>query len=253
MTDRPDGDTHAGQKAAIQPAMAHHSSVGSTAGIPIPSLVRGQMAVMAENKSAILDLADREPFQDETFLQLRNFIEIQSFRCLWSLVPGSIDDEASPFNECSHAYLSATRALLLHMQGMRGDRSRVQALVDRIELQMAINNAALVLCRYSDEPFNTADVISPPGIPRIGCAVVLRCRRRVAVGAEPWPQGATSRIEDPAVPRVASPAPRPCPIVSSDADPPRPSSSLAIWNAVLEKSHCSSRLRLEPRCSGLGS
>jgi hypothetical protein len=147
--------------AAIQPAMAHHSSGGSTAGIPIPSLVHGQMAVMAENQSAILDLADREPFQDETFLQLRNFIEIQSFRCLWGLVPGSIDDEASPFNECSHAYLSATRALLLHMQGMRGDRSRVQALVDRIELQMAINNAGLVLCRYSDEPFNTADVISP--------------------------------------------------------------------------------------------
>jgi hypothetical protein len=147
--------------AAIPPAMAHHSSVGSTAGIPIPSLVHGQMTVMAENQSAILDLADQQPFQDETFLRLRNFIAIQSFRCLWGLVPGSVDDEASPFNECSHAYLSATRALLLYMPGMRGDQIRVRALIDQIELQMAINNAALVLCRYSDEPFNTADVISP--------------------------------------------------------------------------------------------
>ncbi|HWT97665.1 MAG TPA: hypothetical protein VN229_08610, partial [Terriglobales bacterium] len=76
-------------------------------------------------------------------------------------VPNSITDEASPFNECSHAYLSATQALLLHMREMKGDQSQVQALVKKIELQMLLHNASLVLCRFSDEPFNTADVISP--------------------------------------------------------------------------------------------
>jgi hypothetical protein len=145
----------------VPSAMAHHAGGGSTAGMPIPSLAHGQMAVIAENRSAILDLADRQPFQDEVFLKLRNFISVQYFSCLGGMVPGSLDDETSPFNECSHAYLSATRALLLHMRSMRGDQSRVLALIDRIDLQMLAGGTALILCRYSDEPFNTAQVIRP--------------------------------------------------------------------------------------------
>jgi hypothetical protein len=143
------------------PALAHHTTIGSTEGIAIPSLTHGQLAVIAENRAAILALADQQPFQDETFYRLRNFVDLQYLYCMWGLVPGSLEDEASPFNECSHAYLSASQALLLHMRKMQGNQTRVSALVDKIELQMLMNNAALVLCRYSDEPFNTADVISP--------------------------------------------------------------------------------------------
>ncbi len=151
----------AAMAAAIAPADAHRSIAGSTAGLPIPSLVHGQMAVIADNRAEILALADREPIQDETFQRLRNFINRQYFRCLWGLMPGSIDDEASPFNECSHAYLSATRALLLHMEGMPGDRARVRALIAKIDRQMIANSTGLMLCRYSDEPFNTADIVAP--------------------------------------------------------------------------------------------
>ena len=147
---------------AFNPAWAHRSSIGSGAGLPIPSLTHGQMAVIAENRADILALADRQPFpEDEVFYRLRNFISLQYLYCGWGLVPNSVTDEASPFNECSHAYLSATQALLLHMREMKGDQSQVQALVKKIELQMLLHNASLVLCRFSDEPFNTADVISP--------------------------------------------------------------------------------------------
>jgi hypothetical protein len=147
--------------ATVGPTAAHHVATGSADGIPIPSLTHGQMTAIADHRAAILDLADREPRQDETFFRLHNFINIQYAACLWGLVPGSLADEGSPFNECSHAYLSATQTLLLHMRDMPGDRTRVRALLDRISLEMLTNNASLVVCRYSGEPFNTADVISP--------------------------------------------------------------------------------------------
>lgn len=147
--------------ALTAPAFAHRTSVGSTAGIPVPSLTHGQMAVIADNRAAILDLADRQPFEDQTFLRLRNYYDLQYLACFRGLVPGSITDEESPFNECSHAYLSAARALLLHMSDMQGNQAAVRTLIKKIDLQMIANHTSLVLCRYSEEPFNTADVVMP--------------------------------------------------------------------------------------------
>jgi hypothetical protein len=145
-----------------QPALAHHTSIGPTTGLSIPGLTHGQMAVISEYRSQILALADRQPFDsDETFFRLRNYVDLQLFYCGWGLMPDSITDEASPFNECSHAYLTGLQALLLHMRSMRGDQSRVLALIDRIQLEMLAHNASMVLCQYSSEPFNTADHISP--------------------------------------------------------------------------------------------
>ena len=54
-------------------------------------------------------------------------------------------DESSPFNECSHAYLAATRALLLHLQTMPGDCTAVRTLIAKIEREMLNNNASLVI------------------------------------------------------------------------------------------------------------
>jgi hypothetical protein len=144
------------------PAAAHHTTIGPTTGISIPGLTHGQMAVIAEYRSQILDLADQQPFDaDETFFRLRNYVDLQLFYCFWGMMPDSISDEASPFNECSHAYLSGLQALLLHMQGMRGDQTRVDALIDRIQIEMLAHNASMILCQYSNEPFNTADHVSP--------------------------------------------------------------------------------------------
>jgi len=143
------------------PASAHRSAAGRTDGLPIPTLTHGQMAVIAENRPEILALADRQPFPDMTFWRLRNYVGLQYAACLWGLVPGSIADEASPFNECSHAYLSGVRALLLHMKTMPGDTAAAAALVDRINMEMLQKNASLVVCRFSEEPFNTAEIVGP--------------------------------------------------------------------------------------------
>jgi hypothetical protein len=78
------------------------------------------------------------------------------------MVLGSIADEESPFNECAHAFLSAGRALLLHLrEASSADHKAVDALIGKIELEMLINGASLTMCRYSDEPFNIIEVIFP--------------------------------------------------------------------------------------------
>ena len=153
------------------PAWAHREATGRQAptnAIVIPNLTHGQMAVIASNRAAILDLAARQMPTDPTMRRLEAFINLQFFECMWGMIPGSVEDEDSPFNECTHAYLAATRALLLHLQTMPGDRTAVQALIAKIEREMLEHNASLILCRYSDEPFNTANRISPhwANIPR---------------------------------------------------------------------------------------
>ncbi|MGO9941364.1 MAG: hypothetical protein ACLPIC_01100 [Rhodoblastus sp.] len=119
------------------------------------------MAVIAANKAAILELAARQTPTDPVMRRLEGYIHLQFFACMWGLVPGSLNDENSPFNECAHAYLAGTRALLMHLLAMPGDRAPVRALVDKIELEMLENGASLVMCRYSDEPFDTAEIIGP--------------------------------------------------------------------------------------------
>jgi hypothetical protein len=131
-------------------------------GIAIPSLTHGQMAVIADNLSAIRALASAQIGSDMTTWRLKDYLSLQSFACFWGLVPGSITDEASPFNECSHAYLAAARALLLHLRATpRADREAIDALISKIEAEMLVNGASLTLCRFSDEPFNTNEIVFP--------------------------------------------------------------------------------------------
>jgi hypothetical protein len=89
------------------------------------------------------------------------YIEIQRFACWWGVMPGSLDDEASPFNECSHAYLAAAKAVLLHMRTMKNETTRVGDLVSDIDATLVRNNLSLILCKFSGESFNTADLIRP--------------------------------------------------------------------------------------------
>jgi hypothetical protein len=150
--------------APTLPATAHHQSHAGPApddAILIPTITHGQMRVIANNRTAILALADRQVPTDRELRRLRGFIDIQFSACLWGRIPASLTDEASPFNECSHAYLAATQALLLHLQDMPGDRASAHALAEKIELEMLAGGTALRMCRYSDQPFNTAEVIAP--------------------------------------------------------------------------------------------
>lgn len=149
--------------AACQPAQAHGSKTGSrpVAGIEIPSLTHGQMAVIARYRRDILGFAARQPNPDMGFQRILNYANIQFSYCLWGLMPGSLSDEESPFNECSHAYLSAASQLLLRMRDMPRPQPQLMALADRIELDMIEGGSSLVLCRYSQESFDTANVIRP--------------------------------------------------------------------------------------------
>ena len=99
---------------------------------------------------------------DLTTWRLEDYLNLQSFACLWGIVPGSITDEESPFNECAHAYLAAGRALLLQLAHEPGaDHKSIDALISKIEVEMLADGASLNLCRYSDEPFNTNEIIWP--------------------------------------------------------------------------------------------
>jgi hypothetical protein len=119
------------------------------------------MVVIAAHRAEILKLAADQTPTDSVQRRLQNYVELQYFACLRGMVPGAIEDESSPFNECSHAYLAGTKALLMHLLTMPGDRTAVRALADRIEQDMRQNNASLVLCRFSDEPFDSAEIVGP--------------------------------------------------------------------------------------------
>lgn len=149
--------------AVAVPASAHRGSVapGSTAGLSIPSVSHGQMVVLANNRAAILKLADQQYPTDSEMRRLQTYVSLQFFAWAWGLMPGGLRDETSPFNECTHAYLAGVRALLLHLRVMPGDRAAVRALSKKIDLEMLNNHASMMLCRFSEEPFNTADIVFP--------------------------------------------------------------------------------------------
>ena len=146
---------------AASPGQAHRVATRSgppPTGVSIPSLTHGQMAVISGNLAAIRALASSRVGFDMTTWRLEDYLNLRSFACLWGVVPGSIADEDSPFNECAQA----GRALLLQLRAMPGvDRGAVEALIRKIEAEMLAHDASLTLCRYSDEPFNTNEVIWP--------------------------------------------------------------------------------------------
>lgn len=146
----------------IGSASAHRSTpAGSTAGLSIPSVSHGQMVVLADHRAAIMQLVDQQYPTDGDMWRLQAFVNLQYFYCVWGLFPGGLSDENSPFNECTHAYLAGVRALLVHLQAMPGDRTNVRRLSRDIDRAMLDHHASMILCRFSDEPFNSADVIVP--------------------------------------------------------------------------------------------
>jgi hypothetical protein len=150
---------------ASLPSQAHRIPTRSgppPEGVSIPSLTHGQMAAIHDNLPAIKALASARLGFDLTTWRLEDYLNLQSFACLWGIIPGSATDEESPFNECAHAYLAAGRALLLQLAHEPGaDHKSIDALIGKIEVEMLADGASMNLCRYSDEPFNTNEIIWP--------------------------------------------------------------------------------------------
>jgi len=149
--------------AACTPVLAHHQPPheGTNVGVAIPAITHGEMLVVAKYRAQILDLAARQPRTNPTLRRLTGFVSLQHFTCFWGLVPGSLSDETSPFNECSHAYVAGARALLAHMVAMPGDQSSARALEARIETDIASDPAFSVLCSNSNETFDSGIIIGP--------------------------------------------------------------------------------------------
>jgi hypothetical protein len=149
--------------AASTPVSAHHQPPhkGPSVGITIPAITHGEMLVVAKYRAEILDLAAHQPRTDPTLRRLAGFVSLQRFACFWGLVPGSLSDETSPFNECSHAYVAGARALLAHMVAMSGDQSAAQTLEARIEIEIASDPAYSVLCSNSSEAFDSGIILGP--------------------------------------------------------------------------------------------
>jgi len=147
----------------ITPAGAHHqgSSDGPIRGVAILAISHGEMPIVAKYRSQVLDLAVRQPVTDPTLRRLAGFVSLQTFSCFWGLVPGSLSDEQSPFNECSHAYLAGVRELLVHMTAMPGNQSAAKELEARMDAEIAANPNRNVVCSNSGQIFDSADVIGP--------------------------------------------------------------------------------------------
>jgi hypothetical protein len=186
-------------------SQAHRISTRSgppPADVSIPSLTHGQMAVIRDNLPAIRALAGARLGFDITTWRLEDYLNLQSFACLWGIVPGSITDEDSPFNECAHAYLAAGRALLLQLAHEPGaNHKSIDALIGKIEVEMLVDGASMNLCRYSDEPFNTNEVIWPHWrmLPFHPPTAMIAAAAFAAVGIAVWgvrPRRSVSRLRE---------------------------------------------------------
>ncbi|MBA1344563.1 MULTISPECIES: hypothetical protein [Rhizobium] len=149
-------------------AFAHsRGDGGSHAGLNIPQISHGEMAVISDYRGRIIDLASRAVDTNEPFRRVLNYAAIQYSYCLWGRMPGSVTDEESPFNECAHAYLAATKAVLLSMREMPREAAAADEIISAVDADMVRRGLALISCRFSGEAFNTADIVKPrwSGIP----------------------------------------------------------------------------------------
>ncbi|PDT31797.1 hypothetical protein CO660_03420 [Rhizobium sp. L9] len=137
------------------------SSGGSDTGLDIPAISHGEMAIISEYRSSISMLASRAADTNESFRRVLNYAEIQYSYCLWGRMPGSVTDEESPFNQCAHAYLAATKAVLLAMREMPREATAAGEIISAIDAEMAGRGLAFITCQFSGEAFNTANIIKP--------------------------------------------------------------------------------------------
>jgi hypothetical protein len=147
----PAADAHTRRPASDSP----------TSGISFSNLPHGQLKIVARYRPAILDLANRQISPDLQTRTLQNYVNLQYAYCLWGLVPGSITNESSAFNACSHAYLAGSKALLDHLQKAADNRSEAGDLLSKINTAMIADATALAMCSNGIAPLNTAEIIMP--------------------------------------------------------------------------------------------
>jgi len=143
-------------------ALAHRDRAPQdTSGLSIPFVTHGEMAILSAYRARILALGSLGSYDDLDLYRLMAIIKGQLARCLWNLVPGTLWDEASPFNECAHADLAGTKAVLLRARDVPRLNARATALISDIEHQMILSGATLIGCAYSSSSFDTTEIVGP--------------------------------------------------------------------------------------------
>ncbi len=134
---------------------------GETIGLPFESASHGELIILRRYSAAINELAHRSIRADLKFRRLLNYAAIENSYCLWGLAPRAAEDEQSPFNECTHAHLSALKALLLHMRTVPDVRVDAETLISRIDAEAVASGAAFIGCAFTGEQFTTAEFVTP--------------------------------------------------------------------------------------------
>jgi hypothetical protein len=134
---------------------------GERNGLPFESVSHGELVVLERHSASIFKLAHSSTQTDLTFRRLMNYASIEYSYCLWGLAPRAALDEASPFNECTHAYLSAQKALLLYMRSIPDVKRQAGELISKIDEEAVLSGAALIGCVFTGEQFTTAEFVTP--------------------------------------------------------------------------------------------
>ncbi|MFC7052598.1 hypothetical protein ACFQI3_07850 [Hansschlegelia quercus] len=144
-------------------ASAHSPGSGDAfrAGLSIPAISHGEMALIDERLDEIIALARVQTPSDGPMRRLYNHYGVQFAYCLWGLAPGGVAREDSPFNACAHAYLAAAKQLLLVMSRESSGATSALAILDRLEARRRAAPEAGEICSSSGETFNTATIVRP--------------------------------------------------------------------------------------------
>jgi hypothetical protein len=138
-----------------------YAYIKTETGIAIAPLIHGQMLVMNANRPAIVALAAQAAPDDAIASQLSAYVGQQYRACFWGAFGVGIADTESPLHVCTHGYLAGTQAMLIRLRDAAGANPAVQAMVNKVELEMLANTASLSICSASATPFNTAQVLGP--------------------------------------------------------------------------------------------
>ena len=143
-------EAHGGGSSSLNPG-----------GLEIPSSSHGELVVLDGYYARIMALADSAASTNAQFRKLANFARIQRYFCLWGMAPGAASDENSPFNQCTHAYLSAAKQVLISMRDMPGLSPRANELMSDLDADMVRRGEMLIGCQYSADVFSTTNFAGP--------------------------------------------------------------------------------------------
>lgn len=144
-------------------AFAHSGGAGGgpPAGLPIPAISHGEMALVDERLDEIVALAKRQAATDGSMRRLYNHYGVQFAYCFWGLAPGGVTREDSPFNACAHAYLATAKQLLVVMSREPASSGAATEILERLEARKLVTPEAGEICSSSGDSFDTASLVRP--------------------------------------------------------------------------------------------